>query len=108
MGWSLFCKHKSPSFATVVRDFYANMMEMKEDEMRQRFIGSVAPLFGPTRLAGPKRIKDACLIPFFYFTFHLFIYLFIFKSVTTRIPGSTRRADLNRSLVYSDCFHLIY
>ena len=30
-GWRLFCKHKPPGFATVVREFYGNMMEMKED-----------------------------------------------------------------------------
>ena len=30
-GWSLFCTHKQPGFAGVVREFYANMMEMKEN-----------------------------------------------------------------------------
>ena len=32
-GWSLFYTHKPPWFATVVREFYANMVEMKEDSV---------------------------------------------------------------------------
>ena len=32
-GWSLLCKHKTPGFAVVVREFYANMMEIKEDSV---------------------------------------------------------------------------
>ena len=41
----------------------------------------------------------------------LFICLFFFffcKSVATRIPGPTRRANPNWSPVYFDCFHLFY
>ena len=30
-GWSLFCTHKPPGFAAIVRELYANMIEMKED-----------------------------------------------------------------------------
>ena len=30
-GWSLFCKHKPPGFVVLVREFYANMVDMKED-----------------------------------------------------------------------------
>ena len=37
-GWSLFCKHKPPGFAAVVREFYANMAEMKEDSVYVRGI----------------------------------------------------------------------
>ena len=33
-GWSLFCSHKPPRFAALVREFYANMAEMKEDSMQ--------------------------------------------------------------------------
>ena len=29
-GWNLFCKHKPPGYATVVREFYSNMNDMKE------------------------------------------------------------------------------
>ena len=32
-GWNLFCKHKPPGFAAVVREFYANMIDMKEDSV---------------------------------------------------------------------------
>ena len=38
---------------------------------------------------------------FFLFTFY---YVFFFKGVATRIPGSTRRAGPNRSPVYFDVF----
>ena len=37
-GWSLFCKHKPLGFAIVVREIYANMMEMKEDSVCVRGI----------------------------------------------------------------------
>ena len=58
---------------------------------------------GPTRLADLNRFRDARLI--LLFTFYLFVF---FKSVATRIPGPTRMANLNRSPVYSDLFHLSY
>ena len=61
-------------------------------------------LAGPTRLAGPNRIRDAHLILFIY----LFIKIFFFKNVATRIPGQTRMADPNQNSVYSDRFHLSY
>ena len=32
-GWSLFCKHKPPGFAVVVREFYSNMIDMREDSV---------------------------------------------------------------------------
>ena len=58
-------------------------------------------------ICGSEPDTDARLILFFFF--HLFVCLFIFcKSVATRIPGQTRRADPNRSPVYSDRFHLSY
>ena len=31
MGYNLFYKHKPSDFATVIREFYANMIDMKED-----------------------------------------------------------------------------
>ena len=31
-GWDFFCKHKVPGFA-LAREFYSNMVEMKEDSM---------------------------------------------------------------------------
>ena len=30
-GWSLFFKHKPPGFAAVVKEFYSNMIDMRED-----------------------------------------------------------------------------
>ena len=35
-GWRLFCKHKPPRFAAVVREFYSNMIDMKEDSVYVR------------------------------------------------------------------------
>ena len=32
-GWSLFCTHKPLGFATVAKEFYANMAKMKEDSV---------------------------------------------------------------------------
>ena len=32
-SWSLFCKHKPPGFAVVVREFYSNMIDMREDSV---------------------------------------------------------------------------
>ena len=32
-GWDFFCKHKGPGFATLAREFYSNMVEMKEDSV---------------------------------------------------------------------------
>ena len=29
-GWHLFCKHKDPGFVDVVKEFYANMVGMKD------------------------------------------------------------------------------
>ena len=30
-GWEFFCKHKTPGFAALARQFYSNMVEMRED-----------------------------------------------------------------------------
>ena len=32
-GMSLFCKHKPPGFVVVVREFYSNMIDMKENSI---------------------------------------------------------------------------
>ena len=63
----------------------------------------VAPLFGPTRLAGPNRFRDALIplsvTPVFFFQ----------KCHDPNLrPKPTRMVDPNRSLVYSDRFHLFY
>ena len=68
-------------------------------------VGKCSTLFQSDRLADPNRFWDARLILFVYFSFVCF---FFCKSVETRILGTTRRVDLNRSPVYSDRFHLSY
>ena len=32
-GWDFFYKHKAPGFAALVREFYLNMLEMREDSV---------------------------------------------------------------------------
>ena len=54
-GWNLFCKHKPPSFATVIREFYANMIDMKEDSVYVR--GIWVPV-GHERINEVLQIKD--------------------------------------------------
>ena len=31
-GWELLCEHKAPGFAALAREFYANMVEMRDDD----------------------------------------------------------------------------
>ena len=54
-GWSLFCMHKPPGFAVVVKEFYANMVEMKEDSVYVR--GVWVPM-GHERINEVLQIKD--------------------------------------------------
>ena len=35
-GWGFFCEHKSPVFSALAREFYANMVGMKEDSVYVR------------------------------------------------------------------------
>ena len=51
----MFCKHKPPRFAAVVREFYANMAEMKEDSVYVR--GVWVPM-GHERINEVLQIKD--------------------------------------------------
>ena len=62
---------------------------------------TVAPLFGPTRLASPNWIRVTRLI--------IFIFIF-FQKCRDPNPRSdlTRMTNSNRSPVYSDRFHLSY
>ena len=54
-GWNLFCKHKPPGFAAVVKEFYANMIDMKEDSIYVR--GIWVPM-GHERINEVLQIKD--------------------------------------------------
>ena len=42
-GCGLFYTHKPPGFTVVVREFYANMAEMKEDSVYVKGVGSHGP-----------------------------------------------------------------
>ena len=33
MGWEFFCAHKAPSFSALAREFYENMVRMREDSV---------------------------------------------------------------------------
>ena len=55
MGWSLFYKHKPPGFAVVVREFYSNMIDMREDSVDVR--GVWVPM-GHERINEVIKIKD--------------------------------------------------
>ena len=35
-GWEFFCEHKAPGFAALARQFYANMVGMKDDSVYVR------------------------------------------------------------------------
>ena len=54
-GWSLFCKHKPPGFAAVVREFYSNMIDMREDSV---YIRGVWVPMGHERINEVLQIKD--------------------------------------------------
>ena len=55
MGLGLFCKHKSLGFAAVVREFYANMIDVKEDSLFVR--GTWVPMCHE-RINEVLQIKD--------------------------------------------------
>ena len=54
-GRSLFCKHKPPGFDTIVREFYANMIDMKEDSV---FVRGIWVPIGHERINEVLQIKD--------------------------------------------------
>ena len=54
-GYNLFYKHKPLNFATIVREFYANMIDMKEDSVYVR--GIWVPM-GHERINEVLQIKD--------------------------------------------------
>ena len=75
-------------------------LRIEEDNRASEKKASVATLEpDPTRLASPNRNPGDARLILFYLHFY---YVFFFKSVVTRIPGSTRRADPNWSPIYSD------
>ena len=55
-GWEFFCEHKAPGFAALVREFYANMVEMKDDD--KVFMRGVWVSFGHKRINEIFKLKD--------------------------------------------------
>ena len=51
----MFCKHKPLGFATVVREFYANMIAMKDDSV---YIRGIWVPMGHERINEVLQIKD--------------------------------------------------
>ena len=54
-GWDFFCKHKAPCFATLAREFYSNMVEMKEDSV---YVRGVWVPFGHKRINEVFQLKE--------------------------------------------------
>ena len=66
-GWEFFCSHKAPGFFALPREFYANMVGMREDSVYVRGVWVPfghkrichTPIPNPTRLANPNRFRGA-------------------------------------------------
>ena len=88
------------------RKEYKKKRRKKEEKKKekQRYGNYCRTPFQSDPIGGSKP-NPGCSFNSFYLPFYL---IFFFKNVTTRILNSTRMADLNRSPVYSDCFHLSY
>ena len=54
-GWNLFCKHKPPGYAVVVRELYSNMIDRREDLV---YIRGVWVPMGHERINEVLQIKD--------------------------------------------------
>ena len=54
-GWNMFCNHKPLGYAAVVREFYSNMIDMKEDDVYVR--GVWVPM-GHERINKVLQIRD--------------------------------------------------
>ena len=55
-GWEFFCEHKAPGFAAFAREFYANMVEMKDDD--KVFVRGVWVSFGHKRINEIFKLND--------------------------------------------------
>ena len=55
-GWEFFCEHKAPGFAALAREFYVNMVEMKDDD--KVFVRGVWVSFEHKRINGIFKLKD--------------------------------------------------
>ena len=54
-GWDFFCKHKASGFAALAREFYSNMVEMKEDSV---YVQGVWVPFGHKRINEVFQLKE--------------------------------------------------
>ena len=54
-GWDLLCKHKDFGFAALAREFYSNMVEMKEDSV---YVQGVWVPYGHKRINEVFQLKD--------------------------------------------------
>ena len=54
-GWDFFYKHKAPGFAALAREFYSNMVEMKEDSV---YVQGVWVPFGHKRINEVFQLKE--------------------------------------------------
>ena len=55
-GWGLFCEHKAPGFAAMVRESYANLVGMREDNTV--FVRGVWVPFGAQKINEVFNMKD--------------------------------------------------
>ena len=54
-GWGFFCEHKAPGFSALSREFYANMVGMKEDLV---YVRGVWVPFGDKRINEMFKLRD--------------------------------------------------
>ena len=54
-GWEFFCTHKAPGFAALAREFYSNMVELKEDSL---YVRGVWVPFGHKRINEVFQLKE--------------------------------------------------
>ena len=54
-GWGFFCEHKAPGFSALAREFYANMVGMKEDSV---YVRGVWVPFGDRRINEIFKLRD--------------------------------------------------
>ena len=54
-GWRFFCEHKAPGFSALAREFFANMVGMKEDSV---YVRGVWVPFGDRRINEMFKLRD--------------------------------------------------
>ena len=54
-GWEFFCTHKAPGFSAMAREFYANMVGIREDSV---YIRGVWVTFGHKRINKVLQLKE--------------------------------------------------